>query len=108
MIYPRLLVPLLFALPFSAYAETCLIQKTDPGTISITVGKSGCFGSDAARSEFQDTLKVAVKDVEASQARAEKPATIQRSRSAQKLYNLSDMRHQARTLSGGGTYYGQK
>jgi hypothetical protein len=98
------------ALPLVSGA--CTISH-EGNVLTLTVGSRPCLATSEAKSNFNAVVARGVADSEA----AAKPVSrrnrseITRSPSAQKLYNFSDMRHQAEHLSNqsrpAASYYGQ-
>ncbi|HYD78610.1 MAG TPA: hypothetical protein VEC06_02280 [Paucimonas sp.] len=73
--------------------------------MTVTYGGKGCSRSEATKAAFAKDLKQAVVAMDAAtdaRARAELRTSTQ-----QKLYDIADLRHQSRHLSG-PRYYGQK
>lgn len=95
----------------AAQAENCRVTPQASGELHIVVGgKNKCFESAAARKAFGDNLKVAVAEMTPSPAAGRhRKGTIRRSAAGDKLYNIADLQHQAKTLTAPApVYYGQK
>ena len=96
----------------TAQAEGCRIEPQASGELHIVVdSKNKCLDSAAARKAFADNLKVAVAGMSASHAPGRhKKDLIRRTPAGEKLYNIADLQHQAKTLTAppAKSYYGQK
>lgn len=95
----------------SVQAEDCRVAPQASGELHIVVGgKNKCFESAAARKAFGDNLRVAVAEMTPPPAAGRhRKHTIRRSAAGNKLYDIADLQHQAKTLTAPApVYYGQK
>lgn len=102
----RYILPLMLCFPLAAHA-VCSLGHEDGNTLVITYGSKDCTRNPEARAAFVRDLKAAVQVMDARIEAAERAQELRNQRE-QRLYNLSDLKHQARHLSGGARYYGQK
>lgn len=105
MVRPAFLLPLLplLLLCLNCHAA-CDVAPAGGDTISLVVGKDGCFGSPGQREAFAAELKLAVRTMEQATA-----AGMQKKPTADQLNGFGDLKRQARNLSPAPpAYYGQR
>lgn len=99
------------ALLLGGPAQACNVKQATPGVVTLSVGSSGCGSSAAQVAKMAQSLKAAIAAMppaESSGARGSGSNLVQRSSAGNKLYKISDMKDQARFLSGqpkGSGYY---
>ena len=93
----------LLLLSLDCYAG-CDVAVGGKDTISLVVGKDGCFRSAEQRALFANELKAAVQTMQNPSAR-----DLERKSTAEKLNGFGDLRRQAQYLSPKPkVYYGQR
>lgn len=106
--FARFLPILLLSTPLFAQAGPCLIQQENSVTLQIVVRDKSCFKTGAARDEFGKVLRIALADMAPEQKPVRSKRRLDyRTPSAQRLYDLMELKHQANKMSG-QHYYGQK
>jgi hypothetical protein len=102
MYRPAVILPLLL-LCLNCHAG-CGVAVAGGDTISLMVGKDGCFRSPAQREAFAAELKLAVRTMEHASA-----GGLQRKSTADQLNGFGDLKRQARNLAPAPpVYYGQR
>lgn len=101
--WTRLLLGSALLCPFAGHAACTVVHPTQK-TITLVVGGSSCAGDEAKNGHLMRSGRTGDPDNAVSPTSTSPQVSTQ-----EKLNNFSDLRHQARHLSGRSTYYyGQK